>query len=132
MENETTNTRFAKNRFRKNATEQDIAAKLEYFESSDVDDDDDFSASHSRPHAATNRTSATYSRMTSLDGHPDQGCTGNCSNMFCGPGHFKKQERIMRKFVRDPSINTNQEGGSGSGSRFGQQQQTLSATSNVG
>ena len=28
--------------------------------------------------------------------------------MFCGTGHFRKQEKVMRKYVRDPGADTNQ------------------------
>ena len=42
---------------------------------------------------------------------------GNCTNMFCGAGHFRKQERIMRKFVRDPNTTVNQEASGMSGGR---------------
>ena len=43
----------------------------------------------------------TFSRVNSIDLSTDQGCAGNCGNMFCGAGHFRKQERIMRKFADD-------------------------------
>ena len=29
--------------------------------------------------------------------------------MFCGPKHFRKQEKVMRKYVRDPGFDTNQD-----------------------
>ena len=39
------------------------------------------------------------SRLSSLEEHTSASCISNCSKMFCGSGHFKKQERIMNKFV---------------------------------
>lgn len=85
MLNQTTNTRFAK-RTKVNTTEAEIAARLEHFDSSDVEDDD-FSGTYTRAHGGTNRSSI-HSRMTSLDSHQNLGCGGNCRSMFCGPGHF--------------------------------------------
>ena len=76
-------------------------------------EEDDFSGTYQQRTPATDRT--RNSRITSLDNSQNLGCAGNCTNMFCGPGHFRKQERIMRKFVRDPNVTANQEG-SGNGS----------------
>lgn len=35
---------------------------------------------------------------------------GNCGSMFCGAGHYRKQERIIKKFIKDPNTQVNQEG----------------------
>jgi len=102
MLNQTTNTRFTKHR-KENASEQAIAALAEY-EPSDIDDDDFTTPFPSSPQ--THRTRA--SRVTAIDVPMNQGCVGNCSNMFCGAGHFRKQERIMRKFIKDPNTSVNQ------------------------
>ena len=99
--NQTTNTRFSKHP-KKNATEQAIA-QLAECEASDAEDDSNiFTASSDsyQPMSMAPKT-RTFSRVSSLDQASDQGCAGNCSNMFCGVGHFRKQERIMRKFADD-------------------------------
>ena len=91
MLNQTTNTRFSKHR-RTNVSESMIAAL--------ADDDsscDDESHQGLRQDTPINRTHIT--RLSSLDEHTSESCISNCSNMFCGSGHFKKQERIMNKFV---------------------------------
>lgn len=102
MLNQTTNTRFSKIR-KENATENAIA-QMQDFEASEADEDDDYSA----PHQPTPTSRTRTSRVSSLDGPAQQGCNTSCGPMICGSGHFRKQERIMRKFVRDPNVNTNQ------------------------
>ena len=41
------------------------------------------------------------SRLSTLDEHPNDSCMTNCAEMFCGSGHFKKQERVINKYVAD-------------------------------
>ena len=110
MLNQTTNTRFSKHR-KENASEAAIAQLAEYEPSSE---EDDFGATYSPPGHMAGRPRST--RVSSLDASVNQGCAQNCGNMFCGPGHFRKQERIMRKFVRDPNVSVNQDGGGGANS----------------
>ena len=111
MLNQTTNTRYSKHR-KANASEQAIAQLAEYELSEEEDEDE---SSFHQPTPATTHT--RLSRVSSLDGSANAGCTSNCTNMFCGPGHFRKQERIMRKYIH-PEANTNQEGVSSSGNNF--------------
>ena len=118
MMNQTTNTRFSKHR-KENASEAAIAQLAEYDDMSDVSENDEYGASpleNQRGGALTHRTRS--SRVSSLDGPINSGCASNCGNMFCSAGHFRKQERIMKKFVRDPNVTVNQEGSSGSDLRI--------------
>lgn len=104
MLNETTNTRFSRHR-KSNVSEEAIARLADFETSEDGDSEQGLANGNMTPPSMRSRTT----RMTSLDGAaPSAGCVDNCSNMFCGPGHFKKQERIIKKFTKDPNVQVNQ------------------------
>jgi len=102
MLNQTTNSRFSKFK-RTNVSEAQIAALAE--ESSSEGED-----AHQTPASLRSR----QSRLTngSFTREQSQTCGQNCTSMFCGAGHFKKQQRFMKKFARDPNRDVNQQNNS--------------------
>ena len=40
-------------------------------------------------------------KYSTLDPYQTGSCLHNCSNMFAGAGHFRKQERILSKYAAD-------------------------------
>ena len=91
----TTTVRFTKNR-RTNVSEQMISALAD--DDSEPEENEDVGMRQGTPH---NRSMSQITRLSTLDEHNTESCITNCSNMFCGSGHFNKQERVISKFVAD-------------------------------
>lgn len=49
------------------------------------------------------------SRLSMIDTTDGGGCIDNCGTILSGDNHFRKQDRIMRKYIHDPSTSVNQE-----------------------
>ena len=104
MDNTTTNQRYSKNK-RANVSEDNIARIAEYSSGDETGIDDTTMTPYQTP---PGMRSSNMRKSVELRHHND-GCLANCGSMFCSPSHFNKQERLVKKFVRNPNAHTNQE-----------------------